>query len=88
MKVGVADNLSFPVILGRDIPVLLELLHPTRQCHVVVTRAKANQSEGIEHTLSTLPFFDAEIETVVVKRRKTRREKKTRKGKICCSYRV
>uniref|UniRef100_A0A8C1KT19 Gypsy retrotransposon integrase-like protein 1 n=1 Tax=Cyprinus carpio TaxID=7962 RepID=A0A8C1KT19_CYPCA len=81
VEVGVADNLSFPVILGRDIPVLLELLYPARQCNVVVTRAKANQSEGIEHTLGTLPFFDAEIETGVSKRRKSRREKRQEKVK-------
>ncbi|XP_026050763.1 uncharacterized protein LOC113037671 [Carassius auratus] len=81
VEVGVADNLSFPVILGQDIPVLLELLYPARQCNVVVTRAKANQSEGIEHTLSNLPFFNAEIETGVSKRRKSRREKRQEKVK-------
>ncbi len=81
VEVGVTDNLSFPVILGRDIPVLLELLHPTQQCHMVVTRAKANQSEETGHTLSTLPFFNVEIEAGVPKRRKTRREKRQEKVK-------
>ncbi len=81
VEVGVSDNLSFPVILSRDIPVLLELLHPTQQCCMVITRAKANQSEEIEHPLSTLPFFNIELESGVPKRRKTRRERRQEKVK-------
>ncbi|XP_048051185.1 uncharacterized protein LOC125271213 [Megalobrama amblycephala] len=85
VEVGVADYLSFPVILGQDIPVLLELLHPTRQSHMVVTRAKVNRSKETESTLSTLPFFNAEIEAGVPKRRKTRREKRQEKVKYAVS---
>ncbi len=81
VAVGVSDNLSFPVILGRDIPVLLELLHLTQQCRMVITRAKANQSEEIEHPLSTLPFFNIELESGAHKRRKTRRERRQEKVK-------
>ncbi len=76
-----SDNLSFPVILGRDIPVLLELLHPTQQCRMVITRAKANQSKEIEYPLSTLPFFNIELESGAPKRRKTRRERRQEKVK-------
>ncbi len=49
--------------------MLLELLHPTQQGRMVVIRAKANQSEEIEHILSTLPLFDVEIESGAPKRR-------------------
>lgn len=85
LEVGVSDNLSFPVILGRDVPVLLELLYPVQECHMVVTRAKLSQSEESGHTLSTLPFFNAEIEAGVPKRRKTRWEKRQEKVRYAAS---
>ncbi|XP_073803353.1 uncharacterized protein isoform X2 [Danio rerio] len=75
LKVGVSDSLPFPIILGRDLPVLFELLHPAQECNMVVTRSMAKPNEEHVHTLSTLPFFETEIETGVAKRRKTRREK-------------
>ncbi|XP_073803618.1 uncharacterized protein [Danio rerio] len=75
LKVGVSDSLPFPIILGRDLPVLFELLHPAQECNMVVTRSMAKPNEEHVHTLSTLPFFETEIETGVAEKRKTRREK-------------
>lgn len=57
LEVGVADNLPYPVVLGHNVPVLLDLLQPSQQCHVVVKRAMAKRPEELMETLSTLPFL-------------------------------
>lgn len=62
LDVGVADNLPYPVILGHDLPVLLDLLQPEPFCNVVVTRAKTKQAEEMKSTLSVMPFFDVDFE--------------------------
>lgn len=41
LNVGVADKLSFSVVLGSDLPVLFDLLHQSQSCNVAVTRAQA-----------------------------------------------
>ncbi|KAL1271128.1 hypothetical protein QQF64_030146 [Cirrhinus molitorella] len=79
LEVGVADNLPYPVILGHDLPVLLDLLQPGRLCNAVVTRAKKKQAEETMSTLNTLPFFDVDMEVEPSKPRKSRSERRREK---------
>ncbi len=79
LEVGVADNLPYPVVLGRDVPVLLDLVQPSRQCHVAVTRAMAKRPEESMETLSTLPFYEVDLQMSDPKPRKSRRQKKQAK---------
>lgn len=51
--IGVADNLLYPVAFGRDLPVLLDLVQPSQQCNVVVSRAMAKHPEEPIQILST-----------------------------------
>ncbi len=48
MKVGLAQNLPYPVVLGHDFPALMDLLHLKDTCNVVLTRAQSKQNEGEE----------------------------------------
>ncbi len=52
------DKAPYAVILGRDVPVLVDLLQrQTGEADVrVVTRAKARQVEERKQTLNLLPF--------------------------------
>lgn len=75
LNVGVVDNLPFPVILGSDLPVLIDLLKPF-QCNVAITRAKAKQTEKPGSVLSTLPFYGVEFATNRIKERKSRRQRR------------
>ncbi|KAJ8246605.1 hypothetical protein GJAV_G00253360, partial [Gymnothorax javanicus] len=81
LNVGVAENLPYPAILGRDLPVLFDLLEPEqgRKCNVAVTRAQAKQPSEYSEILSALPFYNAELETTPGKSRKTRRQRKQEK---------
>lgn len=60
MKFGVAQRLPYPILLGTDLPVLVDLVQET-WCGVV-TRAQARQqvqdtpTQGIE-SLQTMPFY-------------------------------
>lgn len=44
MKVGIAEILPYPILLGTDMPVLAELLQDTEWCGVV-TRAQSKHAE-------------------------------------------
>lgn len=79
LNIGVADNLPFPVILGRDLPVLFDLLDYSHTCNVAVTRAQARKPADATQTLSALPFYEAELETAPGKLRKSRRERRREK---------
>ncbi|XP_035999649.1 uncharacterized protein LOC118564770 [Fundulus heteroclitus] len=79
LKVVVADALPFPVILGEDLPVLNDLLKPAKDCNVAITRAKAAEVNEHLPTLSTLPFFDADVETDPGRSRKSRNQRKQEK---------
>uniref|UniRef100_A0A667YIB5 Gypsy retrotransposon integrase-like protein 1 n=1 Tax=Myripristis murdjan TaxID=586833 RepID=A0A667YIB5_9TELE len=81
LNIGVADNLPFPVVLGRDLPVLFDLLNPGQKCNVAVTRARVKQPDEPSLTLSTLPFYGAELETKPGKSRKPRSQKRQEKFK-------
>ncbi len=52
LEVGVADNLPYPVVLGHDVPVLLDLVQPSQQCHVVVKSAMAKWPEELMETVN------------------------------------
>ncbi|XP_024117097.1 uncharacterized protein LOC112138718 [Oryzias melastigma] len=78
LNVGVADSLPYPVVLGHDLPVLLDLLHVTQGCNVAVTRAQAKQN-GKTEVLSSMPFFDADIEVGVTKVHKSRKQRRREK---------
>uniref|UniRef100_A0A8C5GD01 Gypsy retrotransposon integrase-like protein 1 n=1 Tax=Gouania willdenowi TaxID=441366 RepID=A0A8C5GD01_GOUWI len=79
VNVGVADNLPFPAVLGRDLPVLFDLLDSSRGCNAAVTRAQSQRLEETSPTLSALPFYDADLETAPGKSRKSRRQKRQEK---------
>lgn len=72
----VADHLPCPVVLGQDLPVPLDLLHPIKVCNVAFTRAKAKETKPAIQPLSELPFHSAEIEAKPGKNRKTRSKKR------------
>lgn len=69
--IGVTDNLPYPVVLGHDLPVLLDLVQPSQHCNMVLTRAMAKRPEELIQTLSTLPFFDVDLEMGAKKTKKS-----------------
>lgn len=79
LTVGVAENLPFQAILGRDIPVLLDLLQPSVCSNAAITRSQAKMTEDISPSLSALPFFDADMEVLPGKLRKSRRQRRCEK---------
>ncbi|XP_048852782.1 uncharacterized protein LOC125720913 [Brienomyrus brachyistius] len=79
LTVGVADRLPFPVVLGRDMPVLFDLLSPIQNCNIVVTRARGKRVEEPPSTLSGLPFFGVDLETRPGKSRKPRTQRRREK---------
>ncbi|MGL5567473.1 MAG: retroviral-like aspartic protease family protein, partial [Plesiomonas sp.] len=83
MRVGLAHDLPYSVILGHDFPALMELLPVRNACNIVLTRAQSKQSEGDEeeNTLLSLPFFDSELSESQGKIKKSRRERKQEKFK-------
>lgn len=72
LTVGVIEKAPYPVILGRDVPVLVDLLQSDKNVAeaMVVTRAQANQNEVSKQLLQNLPF------NVVSKDRKSKRERR------------
>lgn len=78
LKVGVVEELPYPVILGQDFPLLLNLLPCNSVGSMVMTRAQVRQSMDESETFKSLPFFDAELEAGPVKVRKSRRQEKYR----------
>lgn len=79
LKVGVVENLPYPVILGQDFPLLLNLFPSHSACSMVMTRAQVMQSVDESETLKSFPFFDAELEAGPVKVRKSRRQRRQEK---------
>ncbi|XP_043958900.1 uncharacterized protein LOC122823389 [Gambusia affinis] len=79
LKVGVADNLPYPVVLGEDLPIIYDLLRDVQSCNVAVTRAQAKNQDEHFATLSALPFFNAELQTEPGKSRKPRSQKRREK---------
>jgi len=83
LNVGVTDNLPFPVVLGHDLPVLLDLIQPSSICSMALTRAQARASTShsgeTDCTLCSLPFYDAEVEAEPGKSRKSRRQRRQEK---------
>ncbi len=75
LTVGIVDKAPYAVILGRDVPVLVDLLQrQTGEADVrVVTRAKAKQVEEHKQTLNLLPFAKEP------KGKRSRREKRKEK---------
>lgn len=70
---GVVDNLPYPVVLGRDLPVLFDLLSTKHECNVALTRAQTRKSEESSSTLEALPFFNLDIEAMPGKTRKSQK---------------
>uniref|UniRef100_A0A3B3HUH3 CCHC-type domain-containing protein n=1 Tax=Oryzias latipes TaxID=8090 RepID=A0A3B3HUH3_ORYLA len=79
LNVGVVDDLPYPVVLGRDLPVLFDLLRANRECNVAVTQAQAKMLEEPNSVLQALPFFHADMENAPGKSRKSRRQKRCEK---------
>lgn len=67
MKVGIAEILPYPILLGTDMPMLSELLQDIEWCGVV-TRAQSRQAvqttldPDADNALQILPFCSADIE--------------------------
>ncbi|XP_040923722.1 uncharacterized protein LOC121201710 [Betta splendens] len=77
LKVGITDNLPFPVVLGHDLPTLVDLINPVRVCNAVMTRAQAKERmDSPGKALQELPFYDAQIEAGVVKAHTSRRQRR------------
>ena len=74
LPVALAPQLPYPVVLGQDIPILVDLLPKAQTCNVVMTMSQIKTE-----TLRTLPFFGEEVEG---KGRLTSL-KRTREGKKC-----
>nr|XP_033932570.1 uncharacterized protein LOC117440354 [Pseudochaenichthys georgianus] len=81
LNIGVVDNLPYPAVLGRDLPVLFDLLEgkQSQKCNVVVTRAQAKSPNEHSETLSALPFFNQELDATSGRPRKTRRQRRQEK---------
>uniref|UniRef100_A0A669FBS4 Gypsy retrotransposon integrase-like protein 1 n=1 Tax=Oreochromis niloticus TaxID=8128 RepID=A0A669FBS4_ORENI len=79
LKVGVADSLPYPVVLGEDLPVIYDLLREVQECNVAITRAQTKNQDDHYATLSALPFFEAELETEPGKSRKPRSQRRREK---------
>ncbi|XP_072554203.1 uncharacterized protein [Paramormyrops kingsleyae] len=68
LEVGVVPDLSYPVLLGQDVPVLTKLLQDSKPVNMVVTRARAEK--GAEEPpvqtshatwLGQLPFSQSDL---------------------------
>lgn len=79
LNIVVADKLPYPVVLGRDLPVLFDLFKSDkiRKCYAAVTRGQAKKSDEHLEILSTLPFYSDEV--IPRKSRKTRRQRRQEK---------
>ena len=77
LNVAVVDSLPYPVVLGRDVPVLFDLLEreQNQNCCAALTRAQAKRCEETVDILSALPFYNEELETTPVRARKSKRKK-------------
>lgn len=75
-------------MLGRDLPVLFDLLNSSETCNIAVTRSRAIKTEESSNVLSALPFYDADLETAAGKPRKSRRQRRQEKlqhvAKVSC----
>lgn len=54
------------MVLGDDLHILFDLLHPVQSCNEALTRAQAKQGD-----VDSLPFYGVELETQPVKFRKS-----------------
>ncbi|KAL6457906.1 hypothetical protein MHYP_G00331360 [Metynnis hypsauchen] len=70
VTVAVADQLPYPVVLGQDIPVIVDLLPKSQQC-LVMTRA-----QRAREALAELPFHDSETEVGSCKPVKTKAQRR------------
>ncbi len=87
LEVGVVPDLSHPVLLGQDVPMLSKLLRDNKPVNMVVTRSRAEQGRdqpptdsSHSHFLEQLPFsyseFPIEDNGKVRKSRRQRRMEK------------
>ena len=86
MTVGVADNLPFPVVLGRDLPVLPDLLQRKQTCNVAMTRSQSKKGEKSPPWVSVLPFYDADLENTPGRSRKSRSHRREDKFQYTVSH--
>lgn len=56
LQVALAPKLPYPVVLGQDIPTLLDLLEQSKACNMVTTRA-----QSIAEGYNELPFDVVEL---------------------------
>ncbi|XP_037831815.1 uncharacterized protein LOC119617061 isoform X2 [Kryptolebias marmoratus] len=79
LNIGVAENLPFPAVLGQDLPVLCDLLNSDNMCNIALTRSQAKKGEEYQQPLCALPFYDADLETILGKSRKSRKQRRQEK---------
>ncbi|KAK7912657.1 hypothetical protein WMY93_012868 [Mugilogobius chulae] len=79
--VGVVDSLPYSVVLGRDLPVLFDLLEreQSQNCCAALTRAQARKLEETDEILRALPFYNEELELGLGKARKSRKKRRQEK---------
>ncbi|KAL6485144.1 hypothetical protein MHYP_G00071890 [Metynnis hypsauchen] len=70
VTVAVVDQLPYPIVLGQDIPVIVDLLPKSQQC-LVMTRA-----QRAREALAELPFHDSETEVGSCKPVKTKAQRR------------
>lgn len=58
LNIGVADNLPYPAVLGRGLPMFFELLNSSHECNV--TRTQAKKEEEPFQSLPALPFYGSD----------------------------
>ncbi|KAK7885998.1 hypothetical protein WMY93_025619 [Mugilogobius chulae] len=78
---GVVDSLPYSVVLGRDLPVLFDLLEreQSQNCCAALTRAQARKLEETDEILRALPFYNEELELGLGKARKSRKKRRQEK---------
>lgn len=82
LDIVMADKLPYPIVLGQDLPVLFDLLelNKTQKHCAVVTRGQAKKAGEHPEVLSTLPFYNDELDAAPGKSSKTRRQRKKEKS--------
>lgn len=78
LTVGIMDSCPYPVVLGQDVPVLVELLQHQSPVSLacVTTRSQAKAEQADKELLAELPFPDSQPDRKPRKTRSVRRRDK------------
>jgi len=85
MRVGVATNLPYPILLGTDVPILSDLVQSSTWCGVVTrTQTHRIRQETETNALNEMPFSTADIEAEPKPTDKKRLERRREEVKRLC----